>query len=178
MFKKVINVITALTSVVAISVLGCTFENVAVRRSKAEQNSAYAGNSSHNIVVRVDGEVENSGKYTLPAGSSTGYVLYSAGGVTDDADVSKLNFRSEIKKNCTLYVPKYMTDTDHVVVNINTADEDTLELIPGIGKVTAARIAEYRGAGGRFAQPSDIMRIKGIGRKTFDKMKDYIKTED
>lgn len=178
MFKKIINVITALTSVVAISVLGCTFENMAACRSEAEQNSAYVGNSSHSIVVRVDGEVENPGRYTVPAGSSIGYALYSTGGVTDDADVSKLDFRLKIKKNCALHVPKCMTDTDHVVVNINTADEDILELVPGIGKVTAARIVEYRDAGGRFAQPSDIMRIKGIGKKSFDKMKDYIKTED
>jgi competence ComEA-like helix-hairpin-helix protein len=62
-------------------------------------------------------------------------------------------------------------------VNLNTADQRALEALPGIGPGTASDILEYRTAHGPFSQIEDIMNVKGIGRKTFEKIKDLITTE-
>lgn len=62
-------------------------------------------------------------------------------------------------------------------VNLNTADQKTLEALPGIGPSTASDIIEYRTAHGLFKQVEDIMNIKGIGRKTFEKIKELITAE-
>ena len=54
--------------------------------------------------------------------------------------------------------------------NINTATQEQLELLPGIGPAMAKKIIDHR-ASKPFADPSHIIRIKGIGRKTFEKLK-------
>ena len=64
------------------------------------------------------------------------------------------------------------------VININTADAQTLCLIPGIGEVISERIIKYREENGEFTDISQIMNVNGIGEKTFAKIKDFIKTEE
>ena len=54
--------------------------------------------------------------------------------------------------------------------NINTATQEQLELLPGIGPSMAKKIIDYRTAK-PFAEPMQVVRIKGIGRKTFEKLK-------
>lgn len=61
-------------------------------------------------------------------------------------------------------------------VNINTASPAELELLPGVGPATAKRIVDYR-KDHPFQQRNHIMRVKGIGQKTFAKMKDYLAVE-
>lgn len=61
-------------------------------------------------------------------------------------------------------------------VNINTASSAELELLPGIGPSIAARIISYR-KDHPFAQRNHIMRVKGIGQKTFAKIKDHLVVE-
>ena len=59
------------------------------------------------------------------------------------------------------------------VVNINKATEVELTYLPGIGPATASHIVEYRSRQ-EFKQPRHLMRVKGIGRKTFAKIEKYI----
>lgn len=59
-------------------------------------------------------------------------------------------------------------------VNINRADVDELSSLPGVGKVIATRIVAYRLEKGNFVSREDIKRVKGIGDKKFEKMKEYI----
>ena len=58
-------------------------------------------------------------------------------------------------------------------ININTAYAKDLESLPGIGEVMAERIVEYR-EHKEFRKTEDIMNVKGIGEKKFEKIKDYI----
>ncbi len=58
-------------------------------------------------------------------------------------------------------------------VNINTASKEELMKLPGVGSATAEKIIAYRSIH-PFYKPSDIMKIKGIGKKKFAKMKQYI----
>lgn len=56
-------------------------------------------------------------------------------------------------------------------VNINTATQDQLASLPNIGQTKAKAIVEYRKANGNFASLEDIKKVKGIGDKTFEKIK-------
>ena len=59
-------------------------------------------------------------------------------------------------------------------VNLNTATVAQLEALPGIGKSTAERILEYHQKNGSFKKIEDLMNVRGIGEKSFLKMKGLI----
>lgn len=59
-------------------------------------------------------------------------------------------------------------------VNINTASLEELDSLPGIGPVYAQRIIDYRQSNGGFKSIEEIQNVKGIGSKTFEKLKDRI----
>lgn len=59
-------------------------------------------------------------------------------------------------------------------VNLNTATSADLEKLPGIGPALAARILEYRQKNGGFKKIEDLMNVKGIGEKSFLKLKPQI----
>ena len=60
------------------------------------------------------------------------------------------------------------------LVDINNADQATLETLPGIGPVTAQRIIAYRTANGPFKQPSDLKKVSGIGDARFADVQPYV----
>lgn len=58
-------------------------------------------------------------------------------------------------------------------ININTASAEQLELLPGIGPAMAKKIVDYRTAK-PFGDPGQLVRIKGIGPKTYSKLKPFL----
>ena len=59
-------------------------------------------------------------------------------------------------------------------LNINAATIEQLEALPGIGRKTAETIIEYRTKNGGFKRIEDLMNVKGIGEKSFLKLKPLI----
>ena len=62
-------------------------------------------------------------------------------------------------------------------LNINTADEDQLRMLPGIGPAKARRVLAYRKKHGRFKRVRDLRRVKGFGYKTVKKLSSYLIVE-
>ncbi len=60
------------------------------------------------------------------------------------------------------------------VININTADKETLCEIDGIGEATAEEILKYREEHGAFSELDELLDVKGIGEKTLEKIRDKI----
>lgn len=61
-----------------------------------------------------------------------------------------------------------------LVVNINTASAADLESLPGVGPKTAALIVEYRQKNGPFKKIEELMNVRGVGEKSFLKLKAQI----
>ena len=59
-------------------------------------------------------------------------------------------------------------------VNLNTATIEQLAALPGIGQKTAERILEYRTKNGGFKKIEELMNVKGIGEKSFLKLKPLV----
>jgi competence protein ComEA len=59
-------------------------------------------------------------------------------------------------------------------ININMASQTELESLPRIGPVTAQRIIEFRTDHQGFKTLEELMNVKGIGQKTFDRLKEKI----
>jgi competence protein ComEA len=59
-------------------------------------------------------------------------------------------------------------------VNLNSASAEQLQSLPGIGPATAKSILEYRTKVGKFNKIEEIIKVKGIGEKKFQKIKDRL----
>ena len=71
-------------------------------------------------------------------------------------------------------VPTHAQDTTAKKVNINSASVKELQTLPQIGTAVAQRIVDYREKHGKFSKIEEIMKVKGIGEKTFLKLKPLI----
>ena len=69
-------------------------------------------------------------------------------------------------------------DASIAPVNLNTATQAQLETLPGIGAKAAQRILEYRQKNGSFKKLEDLMNVKGIGEKSFLKLKPRLTVTD
>jgi len=70
--------------------------------------------------------------------------------------------------------PARSTSERPAPLNLNAATEAQLEALPGIGPATATRIVEYRKKNGGFKKVEELMNVKGIGEKSFLKLKGLI----
>jgi len=59
-------------------------------------------------------------------------------------------------------------------INLNTASAEQLSALPGVGPKLAARIVEHRQKEGSFKTPQELMNVKGIGEKNFQKLQSYL----
>lgn len=60
------------------------------------------------------------------------------------------------------------------VVNINTADATQLSYLPRVGAKLAQRIVDYRKEHGPFHKTTDLMQVKGVGDRMFERLNSYI----
>ena len=60
-------------------------------------------------------------------------------------------------------------------ININTATKSQLDLLPGIGPITAQKIIDYRNKIGKFTSIDQLIEVKGIGPKKLRDIKPYVR---
>jgi len=157
------------------------------------------------IQIHVSGAIRNSGVYALSPGSRVRDAVEAAGGFTEDADKTALNLAALLEDGVRVQVPAQIQveipasnittqseNDDHPVrttpqqpseiqpasININTADQATLETLSGIGPVTAQKIITFREENGPFTSIEEIQKVSGIGPVTFEKIKDFIKVDE
>ncbi|MTI66671.1 MAG: transporter [Firmicutes bacterium] len=133
------------------------------------------------IMVHVSGEVNKPGLVILKEGLRVIDAIKEAQGLTEKADVDKINLALILKDQAKVYVPKKGEKINEDVtlsdindkIDINNASAKDLERLDGIGEALAVRIIEYR-KNKRFNKIEEIMNVSGIGRKKFAAIKDSI----
>ena len=146
-------------------------------------------------VMKVDikGAVSNEGVYTAAEGDRIEDIVRKAGGLADDANPESINLAQRVEDQMVIHVMrkgeelkmalaepqitgtgKAPTEAKGQKININSASEEELQNITGIGPSKASAIIQYREEQGPFSSVEDLMNISGIGEKTFEKMKDQV----
>jgi competence protein ComEA len=145
------------------------------------------------IMIDVKGEIKKPGVYQSNQGERVIDVINQAGGLTDKADESQINFAAHVQDEMVVYIPakgeisaNFSPDLSSFPstatgssqetkkINLNKADETELQNLPGIGPSKAASIISYRNENGPFQSIDDLKNISGIGDKTFEKLKESI----
>jgi competence protein ComEA len=60
-------------------------------------------------------------------------------------------------------------------VDLNKADLQQLQSLPGVGSAIAQRILDFREANGPFERVEDLLKVRGIGEKSFEKLRPYLR---
>lgn len=153
------------------------------------------------IIVHITGAVQKEGIVKLRENARVADAIEAAGGTTQLVDMSKINLAYVLEDGMKIYIPSikdkkedieqiegdYLTETKNEIistenvtkksngkVNINTATEQELDSLPGIGPATASKIIQYREETGKFKKIEDIKNVKGIGNSKFENIKEQI----
>lgn len=154
------------------------------------------------IMVDISGQVISPGVILLDEGSRLIDAINAAGGTTKDANLSKVNLAYILSDAQKIYIPsvndkedkEYISKengegivtngsnkesssknkSEKLMININTANEEELQKLPGIGSSIASKIVAYRKENGKFNSIEDIKNVRGIGDSKFNNIKNNI----
>ena len=141
--------------------------------------------AKNEVVVYVSGQVKTPAVVTLEDNGNLRLIdaVNAVGGLTELADSESINLAENLIDGQHVHIPtkeiffrelSAPSNNSSNLININTADAKELEKIKGIGPALAERIIDYRTNNGAFKSIDEIKKVRGIGEKTFDKMKDQI----
>ena len=148
------------------------------------------------IFVHVCGAVKKEGVYQVINSARVVDAIKAAGGLTKAAASYGINQAELLKDGMQIYIPTkkevkvnkvipsglpsvtvasdISKNANTEIVNINTATKEELMKLNGVGEAKAALIINFRETNGGFKNINDLMKIKGIKQKFFDKIKDSI----
>lgn len=146
------------------------------------------------VTIHITGAVNNPGVYQLKSTDRIIDAVKIAGGATEEANLDAVNLASLLKDGQKIIIPYRIVRSPEEnsgdnsykninsiypsshsdKININTANSNLLQSLPGIGPVLSERIVEYRNQNGFFNSIDDIKDVSGIGEKKFEGIKDLI----
>lgn len=152
--------------------------------AEISENDLALTEQNNTIFVFICGEVLNPGVYEVPAGTRIYEVVNLAGGLTEKADMDYLNQVELVEDGQKIKVPilqiNAMGESDSKatqadgLVNINTAQEESLMTLNGVGSSRAKDIISYRENNGGFKSVEEIKNVPGIKDGLYNKIKDRI----
>lgn len=150
------------------------------------------------VIVHICGAVKAPGVYELEQGSRVMDAVNAGGGFLPEAAQDSCNLAEPVTDGCQIYImtkqeslgaekasgirqtgrisgaSAAVSGTGAGLVNLNTADKAALMTLPGIGEIRADDILKWRSKNGGFQRIEDIMKISGIKKGAFEKIKDKI----
>lgn len=140
-----------------------------------------AAEAGSEVTVDVAGKVRRPGIAVLPSGSRVVDAVEAAGGARRGVDLTSINLARPLVDGEQILVgvhpPAGVAGTlgspdepaaTGALVNLNTADQATLETLPGVGPVTATAILDWRDEHGGYTAVDELLEVDGIGEATLE----------
>ena len=206
--KKQKIIVIAIAGIVAIGIMYFIYNKNQVKEDINIENEILVNNVSTNenninddiVIIHITGSVKNPGIVKLKEGSRIEDAIEAAGGLTENADITKVNLAYVVEDGTKIKIPSASEEDigdediidsksgDNIIIeentlssnnstqtiNINKATEKEFETLPGIGPSLASKIIEYRNQNGKFESIEDIKNVNGIGDNKYEKIKDLI----
>ena len=194
------RLISATLGIVMIILAGCSFsvpvrekagiESTEIIRAEEERSSTEQMEETE-VYVHVCGCVKKPGVYRLHSGARTQEAIDAAGGFSEKANQTAWNLAEVLQDGMQIYIPSKDEAKEALneeqslgkvssasqkknTVNINTASQEELMTLPGIGESRAAAIIACREEKGSFTSIEEIKNVAGIGNGIFNRLKDLI----
>jgi competence protein ComEA len=129
------------------------------------------------LLVHVIGAVENPGLYRVPRGGRVYDAIAAAGGLSPDADLTRLpNLAGRLKDGEQIKVAFAKTTSGTVITrtNLNTATLDELETVPGFSEAFAQDVIDYRTNFGGFQNTRELVDILGMSEAEYAIARRYL----
>lgn len=135
------------------------------------------------IRVQVAGAVESPGVYDLRGGDRVVDAIAAAGGPADTADLEAVNLARRVRDEERVTVPTRVAGSTAVQaaaigpgakLDINTATQQQLDALPGIGEAYSRRIVDSRKVDGPFKTTRDLVDRKVIPAAVYEQIRDLI----
>lgn len=206
--KKQKIIVIAIAGIVAIAIMYFIYNKNQVKEDINIENEILVNNVSTNenntnddiVIIHITGSVKNPGIVKLKEGSRIEDAIEAAGGLTENADITRVNLAYVVEDGTKIKIPSASEEDigdediidsksgDNIIIeenavpsnnstqtiNINKATEKEFETLPGIGPSLASKIIEYRNQNGKFESIEDIKNVNGIGDNKYEKIKDLI----
>ena len=206
--KKQKIIVIAIAGIVAIAIMYFIYnknqlkEDINIEDEILVNNVITNENNTNDdiVIIHITGSVKNPGIVKLKEGSRIEDAIEAAGGLTENADITKVNLAYVVEDGTKIKIPSASEEDigdediidsksgDNIIIeenavpsnnstqtiNINKATEKEFETLPGIGPSLASKIIEYRNQNGKFESIEDIKNVNGIGDNKYEKIKDLI----
>ncbi len=141
------------------------------------------------IMIELEGKIHRPGLLTYAKPPLVQQVIQDGGGFVTDQVISTSEGKEVLDQEMALVVEaerngKILIHQKPLSIKalwilgrpipLNRATAEDLDRLPGIGPGTAKRIVEHRQARGSFSSLGQLMEVKGIKDKTFEKLKGYL----
>jgi len=136
------------------------------------------------ITVELVGDRDHGGIYFLPHGATI-HDLLSEAGIADVAGFREADIAGVLRSGDRVSwdTAQYLVTVGDMFasarlalgmpINLNTATLEELMLVPGIGRKAASKIIRFREEKGVFSEVEALKRIKGLGKRKYDRIKGY-----
>lgn len=149
-------------------------EDVKVIPGGVAGESSYAKASEDKILVHIDGAVVRPGVYKLGGDARVDDAVAAAGGMTTDAESTKVNLAAKLVDGQKVMVPRVSAEQSFAgqagLVSINSGTQAELESLPGVGPVTAQKIMSLR----PYGSVEELLGKKAVSSVVYQKVKDLV----
>ncbi|RXY98456.1 helix-hairpin-helix domain-containing protein [Fictibacillus sp. S7] len=167
-----------------------TAKELNAAQSPVKESQKPANLQPAKIMLDIKGAVVRPGVYEMKEGDRVIDAVEKAGGFTKSAEQRSVNLSGKVKDEMLLYILEkgeeatvpaggdtlgngagQETDSGQAAVNINTANDQELQTITGIGPSKAKAIITFREENGGFKTVDDLLNVPGIGEKSLENMR-------